>query len=389
MMRRRVKRTVVAGLMLLLAVLPAGAEEIGVILGRLLGQSDTAYVSNERYNSYANVYMFNTTQTFDFTMVDASQRMSISPYRQPELGVGVGRGFIALSYSKSLDDMFAHGDTRNSQFTFNIIANRFGIQFFDRKVRGVSKITSSSGFNMYKVGGYTGSDTDEPIEITGTPTSLTGRDYEGFSSRETGVDFYYVFNYKHFSYKAAYGYSTRQNRSAGSVVAGLNYANLRSTLDLTADPFIDDVTYKQWQADPSKTFDYVACMTDTINVGYRKLSVKFGYSYNWAFAHDLVLNGTLLPMLNLRWTKIDSRYEDYDLGSVVEHDYNRSLSLDLMGQASLQWNNGKMYAGLSAGFNTFRINRPSLKMSKVYGEARLCVGVYFDTFVKKSGNPRQ
>ena len=391
-MKHKLAKIALLGGLLLTLPLQVEADDFGVVLRNILGQSDTAFVTYEKYNSYANVYSTFNSQTFDFTLSGGKQRMAFTPHKMPDVGVGVGRGFIALSYSKSVDDIFHKGDTRNSQFVFNIIANRFGLQFFNRKVKGASTITSSSGFQQYDI-------TDEAFynkpympevgEEGGTDINLTGKKYEGFNSRETGIDFYYVFNFKNFSYKAAYANSTRQRHSAGSVMTGVNYAYFKSSLNLLADPFWDEADYAAFsKGENVDNFFYVPCESSQMELKYHKLSIKVGYSYNWAICQNLVLNGTLFPLLSMRWSDIKDVRHPKD-GTLVVTDFDRNLSVDLMGQASLQWNNGKYYAGISGAFNTFHINRPLISMSKLYIETRVCAGVYFNTFVKKKKNKKK
>ena len=378
-MRDKVKRFVVCGVFLLFSF-SGQAKGLGDLLGKVLGISDSAYVTTEKYNSYANIYMFDCTQAFDFSLSNGKQRLKLAPMNCPDLGVGIGRGLIALSYSKSVNSIFGGETSHNSNFTFNILANRLGLQIYQRKVNGDAKITGSEGFLRYVDKDGSNFMWDGSGAKNGEPVDLKGESFDGFHSRETGVDFYYVFNYKHFSYKAAYGYSTQQKRSAGSVVAGLTFSDFKSNLVMTHDPFMNLESFDKWWNEEQEQFSYIPCVTQELDFLYRKLSARLGYGYNWAFARNFVFNTTLFPMLSLKWSKITT-YSLTDLKK-QQNVYSGDWSLDFMGRSSVQWNNGKLYAGIYGDFTTFRYKKPAVNMSQVYAEMRICMGVYFDTFKK-------
>ena len=48
-------------------------------------------------------------------------------------------------------------------------------------------------------------------------------DFTGFQSNIKGLNAYWIFNHKHFSYPAAYSQSTNQRKSCGSLMAGFAY----------------------------------------------------------------------------------------------------------------------------------------------------------------------
>ncbi len=356
----------------------SSAKGIGELFAKIMGVSDSAYVLPERFNSYANTYMFDSHQSFDFSLSGGKQRLKLSPTNCPKIGVGGGYSIFAGSYSKSLNAIRGKRQHNNSDFSFDIVANRWGLQIYNRKVNGDARIIGSEGFERGTVG------QDEEVSWDGSQlqnaqaVDLKGEDYDGFTSRETGVDFYYVFNFKHFSYKAAYGYSTRQVRSAGSLIGGLSYVDFRGDLVLTHEPFIDYDNYDKWFMGETEKLTYVPCVTQEVDFRYRKLSAKLGYGYNWAFAHNFVFNATFYPVLSLKWSKVTT----YTLDDLNKHQnvYNGDWSLDFMGRGSVQWNNGQMYAGVYGDFTTFRYKKDEVNMSQLYAEMRICMGVYFNLF---------
>lgn len=379
-MRKSITVQIITGA-LLAAPAAAHAGDIGETLGKVLGVSDSTYVREEIYNSYFNTYLFSRDQEFDFALSGGKQRLKLTPDYSPQMGVNIGWGMLAYGYSRGVNTLSGGKEKANSSFTFDILGNRLGIQFYTHRVKGDAHISSASGFNQYRTTDAAHFRWDGTDMTGGIPADLKGQHFDGFNSRETGIDFYYVFNFKHFSYKAAYGNSTRQLHSAGSIVTGLTYADFKSDLVMTHDPFMNLDAFDAWWSGSAATFDYVPCVTQEVDFRYRKVSAKLGYSYNWAFLPNCVFNVTLYPVLSLKWSKVTT----YSLSALQkeQHVYSGDWSLDFKGQASVQWNNGKMYAGLVAMANTFSYDKPEVKMSQLYTEGQLCVGVYFDMFKKK------
>ncbi|MGX8713471.1 MAG: DUF4421 family protein [bacterium] len=87
---------------------------------------------------------------------------------------------------------------------------------------------------------------------------------------------YYVFNHQRFSYPAAFTQSYIQKRSAGSIIAGANFALEQLSLgDSTND-------------------------TELYNVANAFLSVGVGYGYNFVLPHNWLLHVSAIPYLIVR-----------------------------------------------------------------------------------------
>lgn len=354
------------------------AQGIQKLFNQIMGPSDTTYVKPEKYNSYVNTYFFDYQQNYDFSLSKGRQRLKLAPSNSPELGVGVGYDPIAFSYSKSMNSLKGKQESKNSNFNLNIVGNRWGLQIYKRKVNGEAKIVGSKGFVQGVAHDAEDFSWDGSTLKDGKPINLKNESFDGFNSRETGVNFYYVLNFKHFSYKAAYGYSTRQVRSAGSVITGLSYADFKSDLVLTHAPFLDLDEYEQWATDKQESLTYVPCITQEVNFCYRNLSANVGYSYNWVFAYNFVFNATLCPVLSLKWSKVTTY--SLDTFQKLQSVYSGDWSFDFLGRSSVQWNNGKWYAGIYGDFTTFHYKKPEVNISQLYAEWRICMGMYFNLF---------
>ena len=115
--------------------------------------------------------------------------------------------------------------------------------------------------------------------------------FDGFKSSIKGLNLYYIFNHRKFSYPAAYSQSTRQKKSAGSWMVGLGYTQHQLEVDwdkLSAivDEQLNQKTKQQLEAkiDSSLMFS---------KVKYSDYSATVGYGYNWVFAKNWLFNASL------------------------------------------------------------------------------------------------
>lgn len=348
------------------------------MLERIMGVFDSTYVAKEQYNSYANVYVHDSRQRYDFALGDGKQRLVVSPTSEPKVGVKLRYKMLVLSYAQSVNTLFGQRQHRNTNLAVNLVANRWGLQLYHRGVNGDAKIVGSDGLVEATARDAGDFSWDGSILTDARPVTLKGMKYDGFHSRETGVDLFYVFNARRFSYKAAYRFLTRQVRSAGSVIAGLELSDFKGNLVLTHSPFVDLDAYEAWVSGQAESFTYVPCVTQEVDFRYRKVSARIGYGYNWVFARNFLFNVTAYPVATVKWSK----FTTYTLTDFHRRQrlYRGDWSLDFNALASLQWNNGKVYAGAYGNLSTFRYEKEELDMSRVHTEFRICVGKYFNLF---------
>ncbi len=101
----------------------------------------------------------------------------------------------------------------------------------------------------------------------------------GFHTSVTGLDAYYTFNHKRFSYPAAFNQTTLQRRSAGSPIVGMGFT--RHSIDMSIEGLPDQLFY-----------------TD--------LSLSGGYAYNWVIAKNWLFAGSLALALSNKRTVTES-----------------------------------------------------------------------------------
>lgn len=183
-------------------------------------------------------------------------------------------------------------------------------------------------------------------------------------------DGFYIFNYKRFSYGAAYNQKTIQKRSAGSFIAGLMayYADLRFDHNSNAEL----ITYmggvgriRQWQG-----------------------SIGGGYAYNYVPAKGWLIGATAMPMITLvnrmkmdRYSSdfveqaaedlhnqtIDEFYNSEDLECTIKHEgtvsHNNRVAMNFTLRLSVTYNWSRYFANVNGQFNNFQYSHKSANNS--------------------------
>ena len=215
---------------------------------------DTNYISPNLYNL---AFMLEQSTWYEHYQLgnnagSQSQRLNFSPTLGTKLGIYFGWRWIFLGYTFDVEDLF--GDNKNKpkkkEMSLNIYSSKFGIDLYYRKTGSDFKLRSFEGFNL-------------------NSPSLRDIHFDGLQSSIRGLNAYWIFNHKRFSYPAAYSQSTNQRRSAGSFMAGFSYSQHRIYFDAgKLPPILLD------RLSPTLQFNHIK---------YSDYSVGFGYGYNWVF----------------------------------------------------------------------------------------------------------
>ena len=177
---------------------------------------DTLYITPNLYNLafmlehstwYEHYQLGNNAST-------ESQFLNFSPNLGTKLGVYFGWRWIFLGYTFDVEDLFGGKKNKSNkkEMSLNIYSSKFGIDLYYRKTGNDFKLRSIDGF---------------PQEFQ----SSQNIPFDGLRSTINGVNAYWIFNHKKFSYPAAYSQSTNQRRSAGSFMAGFSYSRHNISFD--------------------------------------------------------------------------------------------------------------------------------------------------------------
>ncbi|MBQ8442835.1 MAG: DUF4421 domain-containing protein [Bacteroides sp.] len=302
---------------------------------------DTTYISPNLYNLafmlehstwYEHYRLGNNTN-------NQPQRLNFSPSLGTKLGVYFGWRWIFLGYTFDIEDLFGGNKNKpkKKEMSLNIYSSKFGVDLYYRKTGSDFKLRSYEGF--------------EPNH-----TDFKNLHFDGLESSIRGLNAYWIFNHKKFSYPAAYSQSTNQRRSAGSFMAGFSYSQHRISFDYGKLPaaILDRLS-------PSLQFNHIK---------YSDYSLGFGYGYNWVFAKNWVSNLSLLPGIGYKKSKIDDN--DFKNESWI-----KDINFDLITRAGVVYNNAKYFVGASIVLHTYDYRKPSLSVTNSFGTLRIYAGFNF------------
>lgn len=210
-------------------------------------------------------------------------------------------------------------------------------------------VDAATGAQEYSIGG--GWDLKSPIKI-----------------KTLVFDGFYIFNYKRFSYGAAYNQKTIQKRSAGSFIAGVMayYADLKFNNSSNGEL----ITYmggigriRQWQG-----------------------SVGGGYAYNYVPAKGWLIGATAMPMVTfVNQMKMDRYSSDFvekttqemheqsivDFYNSADEEYtlkheggithNNRMTVNFTARLSVTYNWSRYFVNVNGQFNNFHYSHKSSK----------------------------
>ncbi len=307
---------------------------------------DTTYISPNRYN-YA--LMLCNNSIFESYSIGASEprRQKIGFASNPSYKIGAYFGWRWIFIGWTVDAQQLFGGKKNSskktEFTLNLYSSKLGVDFYYWKIGNDFKIKTLQGFSD-----GTSSDVRDKQTVS--------INFDGLQAIIKGLNLYYIFNNRHFSYPAAFSQSTNQRKSAGSLLSGISYSEHRMTFDYGKLP--------QWilsEASPAMHVD---------KLEYTDLSLHFGYAYNWVFARNCLACLSIAPAVAYKRSLIHSTEEQ---GTDTHHGIN----FDFITRAALVYNNAKYFAGLSWVNHTYDYSRRSLQTSNSMGTLQFYVGFNF------------
>ena len=302
---------------------------------------DTLYITPNLYNL---AFMLEHSTWYEHYQLGnnagtESQYLNFSPSLGTKLGVYFGWRWIFLGYTFDVEDLFGgnKNKSKKKEMSLNIYSSKFGIDLYYRKTGNDFKLRSIDGFHQ---------DFKE----------LQNIQFDGLKSTINGVNAYWIFNHKKFSYPAAYSQSTNQRRSAGSFMAGFSYSQHKISFDCEKLP----APILQ-QLSPSLRFNHIK---------YSDYSLGFGYGYNWVFAKNWVSNLSLLPGIGYKKSRIDDN--DFKNESWI-----KDINFDFITRAAIVYNDAKYFVGASVVLHTYDYRKPNLSVTNSFGTLRIYAGFNF------------
>ena len=302
------------------------------VIDKHLDYKDTLDITPDLYNWTVMLQYSNCYEYYKFSARNNSQSITLSPDNCNKLGVYVGWKWIFLGWSFDVD----HHNTKKD-WNFSFYTSKIGFDVFHRKTGENFKLRKLTGFKN---------------PTTGDNIIPQQRLFDGISVKQTGLNLYYIFNNRRFSYPAAYSQSTNQRRSCGTFILGLSYSRQSFQMDATKfEPIIKEAMT------PSMDFN---------KIEFRDFSINAGYSYNWVFAKNCLANISLTPALG---------YKHSNIKSDEEQSIFNNINADLVSRIALVYNNSRYFIGLSAVMHTYTYRRKALSIVNGFGVLNVYSGI--------------
>ena len=293
--------------------------------------------------------MLQATHTYDlFTLssrgTDNYQSITFAPDMRMKVGPYVGWKWFFAGYTFELDDI--NFNKIKQQLDLSIYSSQIGIDLFFRRTGNDYKLRNA--------------DLGRDINVS----RLEGVPFDGIKAGIAGFNVYYIFNHGRFSYPAAFSQSTIQKVSCGSWMAGVGYT--RNSLDV-------DYVRLQQTIDKELGHDVVRLDSGMMikSVFYHDFNVSGGYAYNWVFAPNWLLAGSVQAQLAYKKSTGDA-----DIDSRKGFQFE-NINLNAIGRFGLVYNNMRWYAGASVILRSNNYRKPRFSTNNTFGSMNLYLGFNF------------
>lgn len=235
---------------------------------------DTTYISPNRYN-YALMLDHFTNYEY-YSVGNDDQRLRFSPNPHNKIGAYFGWRWIFLGWAVDTDWLYGKKSKkkRGTEFDLSLYSSKLGVDIFYR--------STGNDYKIHKVSGFS----DE------IPSNYS-EDFNGLKVKMKGLNLYYIFNNRRFSYPAAFSQSTNQRCNAGSFIAGFSVSTHNLDFDYTKLPEIIQETMN-----PGMKVKHIK---------YTNISLNVGYAYNWVFARNCLACLSFNPAVAYKTSRIEDR----------------------------------------------------------------------------------
>ena len=267
---------------------------------------DTLYISPNRYNYALMVTHFSNFEYYSITSeLPQPQKLSFSPNPHNKIGLYFGWRWIFLGWSVDVNDIFKKGTRKNrgTEFDLSLYSSKLGVDIFYRR--------TGNDYKIHKIRGFSD---DIPSNYS--------EDFSGIKVDIKGLNLYYIFNNRKFSYPAAFSQSTNQRRNAGTFIAGFSISKHHLDFDYTELP-----DFLQQTMNPGMKVK---------NIKYTNANISFGYAYNWVFARNCLACLSLTPAIAYKASDVDAETNE------AKAWYGK-FNLDFLVRAGIVYNTGKYY----------------------------------------------
>lgn len=309
---------------------------------------DTAYIEPQAYNFTAMLQNTNTYEVYRLSGKEKDQSITFAPDMSYRIGPYLGWRWVFLGYTFDVKHFgIGKGDEGRQEYDLSLYSSQVGIDIYYRQ--------TGNDYHIRRLN--LGNDIDT--------RAVNGAPFSGLKSSIKGFNLYYILNHRKFSYPAAFSQSTIQRRSAGSPLVGIAYTNHKLSVD-----------WEQLDQLVRTRMSGLVELDSTLRFGtvrYTDISISGGYGYNWVFAHNWLLAGSLSLALAYQRNTSDTEHQRFSL-----RDFSFSkVNIDAIGRFGLVYNNMRWYAGASAILHAYNYRNERFSTNNVFGSLNIYVGVNF------------
>lgn len=301
---------------------------------------DTLYISPNRYNYALMATHFSNFEYYSVTSeFPQPQKLSFSPNPHNKIGLYFGWRWIFLGWSVDIDDIYRKTNRKNkgTEFDLSLYSSKLGVDIFYRR--------TGNNYKIHKIRGFY----DE------IPSDYS-EDFSGLKVDIKGLNLYYIFNNRKFSYPVAFSQSTNQRRNAGTFIAGFSISKHNLDFDYQQLP-----AYIQERMNPGMKVN---------KIKYTNANISFGYAYNWVFARNCLACLSLTPAIAYKASDVDAETQE---GKAWYSKFN----LDFLLRAGVVYNNGKYFVGTSFVGKNYNYHRNNFSLDNGFGTLQVYVGFNF------------
>ena len=330
---------------------PSFFQKVGKAIGHFFQEFtdiDTTYIEPQRFDFTA---MIQNTNSYEVYRVNTESGQSYTFAPEPSIRIGPYFGWRWAFFGYTLDVRNIHvsdGKTTSKQYDMSLYTSMLGFDFYYRDV--------GDDFKLRDV------DLGPGIDVS----PLEGLEFKGVKSTVKGINMYYVFNHRKFSYPAAFAQSTVQRRSAGTPIAGISYTRHKLSVDFERlDQF-----FKEHIPDIEVPID-TALRFGTVK--YTDIAFTGGYAYNWVFAKDWLLATSLSVGLGYKRSSGDLKERGF---SFRNFSINK-INIDGIARMGLVYNNTRWFAGISGILHAYNYRKNTFSTNNLFGSVNIYFGVNF------------
>lgn len=309
---------------------------------------DTTYIEPNYYNYAAMLQNTNFYQSYILGATNAEgdrQSLRLGPGASAKVGPYFGWRWIFLGYTFDVSHPKAAGKT--TEFNLSLYSSMLGCDLV--------YIRNTGDFTLRRAYGFGSVD----------PNSVRNMKFDGMDTYTTGLNVYYVFNHRHFSYPAAFAQSTVQRKSCGSWMLGFRFDHQKMKFNHTRLPDI-------LQTDPETGTQLVFEEMKVSQINYSNYSVSGGYAYNWVFARNWLFASSVSPSIGFKKSK-GERITGKTFWVNV-----KDMNFDFIFRLGLVWNNTRWFAGTSLVSHLYDYQRDRFSLTNSVNYINVYVGLNFN-----------